>query len=382
MQRVKRFLNPKHLTLLIFAGFLSFGLSGAEIPLETKGFDPVQGGSSIAEGINLYVASFDEQTYSANNSTDIVIIDSVISLVIAENDEDDDDTYVFAAIYRGHHTESGTEQDVGRMLIETPYEYNNLHGNGAVGFFRKSGPWVKTIDSVPNPIADVTGTLTYKTLEKIRDVDIRFNAIYKGVPYMLAGSPSASVLASDNVTISSWSADEGSDLDFSFSAVGLVRTGNHYDGFIRRTDDEEPEEWTTRYALLRIIDINDSDADGIPDFSDLGSASALGMISTNSISTGNSQTWSDELNTMVTMDPGEFWLYGENLGWFYLSDQDDPSKSRLYIPDENLGWLWTDADLSPYYVRESDSAHIYFEVIDGQVWYYDYAAQSWFTPVY
>lgn len=384
MQRLIRFPILRLFVISFIAGFTISKLLGVEVPLETRGFDPVEGGDSISEDVNLYVASFNDLAFTQNNASDIVIINSVSLLSYDEHDEDndDDDTYIYISSYRGFNTESGTDQDKGRMLIEVPLDQNSLTASSGVGFIRKSGGWVKKGGGKENAIGNATGTLAYHSLLSEREVEIQVNGSYAGTSYSLGGNSTVQVFSNDVISIKAWSADEDSDQLFNFYATSLSRTDHSYEGFLRRIDDELPEEWQSQFALLRVTDTNDSDGDGVPDLSDLGVEQVLGIIATNSIDLGNGKVWSNDLNTTVSLDPYELWLYGENLGWFYLPDQADSSRIRIYIPDENLGWLSTNAGISPYYIRESDGGQIYFELIEGQVWYYDYNLETWFTPSY
>ena len=384
MSRSIRFPSLRFAFLSFVIGFAVTKLLAVDLPLETRGFYPVEGGETIHEDIDLFVASFDDSTFSANNASDLVILGSVSTLAYLDNDEDDDedDTLLYVAYYDGFQSASGTRLDEGRIMFETPYDFKGLTSAGAVGFIRKTGGWVKkgTVDE--SFVYRMTGTISYQSLQKKRDVSLEMQSDNDGVPFTIRGTSTSEVLSSDSVLVALWVASEDSDIHYSFNATSYSRNGNTYTGFTRRIDESLPDDWMSMYLLTRIVDVNDADGDGIPDLSDIGAEQVLGVLAANSVDVGNGQIWSNDLNTYVSLDPHELWLYGENLGWFYLPDQNDTGKIKLYIPDDNLGWLWTNADISPCYIRESDGGKIYFELVDGQVWYYDYTLESWFQPSY
>ena len=384
MLRSIRFTNLRFAFISSVIGFTFTKLLAVELPLDTRGFYPVEGGEAIHEDINLYVASFDDSAFSPNNASDVVILGSLSTLAYVENDEDndDDDTMVYMTYYDGFHTASGAKQEQGRILFETSVDLEGLISPGGVGFIRKTGGWVKKGEVDENFIYRLTGTLSYHTLQKKRNVEFELHGDNDGDPFTVKGESTVEVLSDDSVLLASMSGSEDSDIHYAFNASSLSRDGYSYIGFTRRIDDSLPDDWMSKYALIRVVDVNDSDGDGVPDLSDIGSEQVLGILSPNSIDVGNGKIWSNDLNTNVSLDPHELWLYGENLGWFYLPDQSDPDKIKIYIPDENLGWLWTNEDISPCYIRESDGGQVYFELVDGQVWYYDYALEAWFQPTY
>jgi len=390
MYRQSRFPFCQTLAIASFV-FISSLVYSVELPLETRGFTPVAGGSDIIEGTALYVSSFDDLSFSASNSRDIVIIEDMTSLTVDDNnteDDTDDDMSILISNYTGYNTVTGEEVETGSLLMEVPYAENSLYASSVKGFYRKSGPWVKRSTSQSFLLGDMTGTVSYTSLQKSREIDIVLNGTYQGTPLTLFGDTTSTVASTDYVTFGGWDADEGSTYEFSFISAALSRNGNIYTGFLRRGDeseddgDGEPEDWEDRYAVFRVTDVNDSDGDGIPDLSDLGATEILGVLATNSIDLSNNQYWSDDLNTTISIDAKQFWIYGENIGWFYLPDQADPYAIRIYIPDERLQWLTTNADMSPYYLRESDNVPVFFNRVDGNISFYDTALQAWFTVSY
>ncbi len=367
---------------LLIAAILSPKGFASVATFETIGLTPVRGGDVIGETFSFYVTTFDELAYSNENAREYVVFDGLNLLTTDENDEDDedDDTYVYTGEYHGYNTATQTVQDEGRLIIESSVDEVYIGGSYITGFIRTSGPWTKLGEDTSNLMANASGTITYTTLEKNRDADIVFNGIRGDSPFVLYGDTTLVVGSEDAVTLSSWTADVDSDYEFTIAAVYLARnetTGNTYEGFIKRNDSEEPEDWTQRYGSIRVVDDNDVDGDGIPNLSDLGAEDVYGVLTTNSISISEGLIWSDDLNTYVYYNAKELWLYGANLGWFYLPDQDDPSKIRIFVPDEKLGWLCTNNEISPMYVRESDAGSVCFAQINGVVRYYDYTTGTW-----
>ncbi|MEQ9824515.1 MAG: hypothetical protein ABQ298_09040 [Puniceicoccaceae bacterium] len=355
-----------------------------EIPLEAQSFTPVTGGSEIFDGTQLYVSSFSEEVFSASNPTDVVIIEDMTALMLDEKDEDNDsdDVYVFVANYSGYNTSSEETAETGSLVFEIPVEENQFGSGTVKGFYRKTGPWQRRQTDQEFLLDGITGTLSYQSLKKSRDVDFVLNGTHEGEAFRITGTAISSVLSTEFLSMSSWQADEDSDFKFSFVNATLRRDGNTYTGFFNRSDTEEPNNWESLFAIYRVTDTNDSDGDGVPDLSDLGSDQILGVLSTHSIQTGSSSYWSNDLNTTVMVDAKQFWLFGENIGWFYLPDQNDATAIRVYLPDERLGWLTTHAEMSPSYIRESDGVEVRFDLLDGEIAFYDSELDAWFTLNY
>ena len=376
--------SRKQLWLLLCCGLFLVRAFSVEIPLEVRSFSPVAGGDVIGAGVNFYVCSFDDLAFQGSNASDVIVIEDITSLTVDENDEDnaDDDTYIFVSNYYGYNTVTGETQESASLLMEVPTEFDSFYAGSATGFYRKTGPWTTIANDQEFLFEGTQGTISYTSLSKSRDVEIRLNGSFAGSPFTLAGESTASVISTEYVSISGWDADESSDYPFSFVSATLKRDENTYRGFLRRSDLEDPTDWESLYGVFTVTDNNDSDGDGVPDFSDLGASEILGILSTHSIDLSNNQFWSEDLNTTLSVDVKNFWIYGENIGWFYVPDQQDPYAIRIYIPDERLGWLVTNKDLSPYYLRESDNVSIYFDRVDGKVSFYDTELDAWFTVEY
>lgn len=361
----------------------ALSLSGATISLETIGFDPVSEGPQINPDYRLLAASFSDSAFSASNGGEYAVIRNLVFAALDDNDTEDfedDDTNVYSCNYVGVEAQNQTEIDKGRLMIVAPSEDQILALSGAVGFIRRSGGWNKTGESLNNTIAGMAGTGVYTNLKSAREFSIALQGTKDGVPLILNSETESTVISTDNVLIDSWVADgAGSTIEYVFSNLLLERENNVYEGLLTRTDELEPDQWESKYALIRVVDNNDTDGDGIPDLSDLGADVISSILQPMSISTGDNSFWSPDLNTTVTVKPEDLWHYGENLGWFYLPDQNDPTQIKIFIPDERLGWLLTNAETSPYYIRESDSAVIYFELIDEQIWFYDFSSETWYS---
>lgn len=379
---IHRYLRlPVH-RLLSAACLLMMGshVHSVEIPLEARSFTPVTGGGEIFEGTQLYVSSFNEDVFSASNPTDVVIIEDMTALMLDEKDEDidSDDVYVFVANYSGYNTGTEETAETGSLVFEIPVEANRFGSGTVKGFYRKTGPWQRRQTDQEFLLDGITGTLSYESLKKSRDVDFVLNGTYEGEAFRITGTALSSVLSTEFLSMSSWQADEDSDFDFSFVNATLRRDGNTYTGFFNRSDTEEPNNWESLFAIYRVTDTNDSDGDGVPDLSDLGSDQILGVLAKHSIQTGSDSYWSNDLNTTVMVDAKQFWLFGENIGWFYLPDQNDATAIRVYLPDERLGWLTTNAEMSPSYIRESDGVEIRFDQVNGAIAFYDSELDAWF----
>ena len=66
-------------------------------------------------------------------------------------------------------------------------------------------------------------------------------------------------------------------------------------------------------------------------------------------------------------DAGQGWIYQSNLGWLYLSIQDDEEET-YWMHDSNHGWLWTGK--SYFDVTDSSKSHFYSNRL-GKWLYYD-----------
>jgi len=68
------------------------------------------------------------------------------------------------------------------------------------------------------------------------------------------------------------------------------------------------------------------------------------------------------------------WVYHENLGWIYVSE--DVSNGAWFYR-EKLGWLWTNPSRYPHLFRSSDSHWLFVDVGHKPTRYYDYSIPSW-----
>jgi hypothetical protein len=384
MQRSKRFLFSQLFFAASTLALLPFQSHAVEVPVETTGYVAVEGGSRIQSDLDLYVATFDQSAFDGSNNTDLVVIEELRSIGVEEREEntDNDDTVVYTGNYTGINLASGQEFDSGNIGIEVPVEASLALSANVVGFFRKSGPWIEQSGVEQGLISNMEGTLEYTTLETSRDINFNLQGVYQGSGFTITGGNELRVLDDDRVSIPQWQSDETSSFDISFAGTALEREGNVYEGLLSRNDSEEPESWISRNALIRITDTNDSDGDGVPDLSDLGSNVILGILQPSSIQSGSDSIWSPDLNATVFYDPETLWLYGSNIGWFYLPQQDNPDQIRIFIPDQRIGWIWTNKQLSPDYIRESDGSQLYFALVDGRIYFYDYATQTWSSLSY
>jgi hypothetical protein len=377
---------PKQSLHLLGIACITLAVSAREVPFETRGFVPVTGGERILPDYHLFVASFDELAFAGNNASDLVIVRDIARFFVddAGTEEDDsDDSNVYIAAYQGFNSVTGVNQDSGVLMIQNPLEDNLLAQGGAVGFIRKTGPWAVGTETVDTTIGNASGTISYTNLLSVRPVTMKLTGRISGSPYTISGDTNLQVLTTDSVQLQAWEASSGQSPAFAFGSMILTREGTRYRGLLRRTDEEEPLGWKTRYAYMQVVDDNDVDGDGTPDLSDSGGETITRVIAIQGTSLGAGQYWSSVLETLVYEDPSEMWMYGERIGWFYLSVEDgDAGSARIFIADPNLGWLRTDKQIRPDFVRESDGATIVFSSIDGKAFYKDPVSGTWRQPIY
>jgi hypothetical protein len=377
--------SKQSLYLLGIACF-TLALSAREVPFETRGFVPVTGGERILPDYHLFVASFDPLAFAGNNASDLVIVRDIARFFIDDSgteDDESDDANIYIAAYEGYNSATGTTQDAGVLMIQNPLEDSLLAEGGVVGFIRKSGPWAVAEEGVDTTIGNATGTISYTNLLSVRPVTMRLTGRIAGASYTISGDTNLQVLTTDSIQLQAWEASKGQSPAFSFGSMILTRDGTRYRGLMRRTDDEEPLSWKTRYAYMQVEDSNDVDGDGIPDLSDSGGETINRVIAIQGTSLGAGQYWSSVLDTIVHEDPAEMWMYGERIGWFFLSlDDATEGSARIFVADPNLGWLHTDKKIHPDFVRESDGATIVFACIDGKAFYKNPVSSNWLQPTY
>jgi len=68
------------------------------------------------------------------------------------------------------------------------------------------------------------------------------------------------------------------------------------------------------------------------------------------------------------------WVYHENLGWIYVSED---VSNGAWFHREKLGWLWTNPSRYPHLFRSSDSHWLFVDVGHKPTRYYDYSIPSW-----
>jgi hypothetical protein len=68
------------------------------------------------------------------------------------------------------------------------------------------------------------------------------------------------------------------------------------------------------------------------------------------------------------------WVYHENLGWIYVSED---VSNGAWFHREKLGWLWTNPSRYPHFFRSSDSNWLFLDVGHKPTRYYDYSIPSW-----
>jgi hypothetical protein len=344
-----------------------------ELPVETRAFVPVEGGSVIASGYVLSMASFDELAFGPNHSGDVVILKEMGRYTVVEGDEEDDtdDVNVFLCKYEGIHSGTHVIQDSGMLAIETPAEEKLLGASGVVGFFRKQGAWVRRPGAaVDTTIGNQRGKLRYSSLEAIRSVEMELDVKVAEAPVTISGSSTVQVVGTDLVQLAAWSALEGQVPAFQFSMVSLARKGDAYSGLIRRLDDEVPESWQSRYALMRVWDKNDSDGDGVPDLSEIGADAIAKVLEGKSL--GGEWFWSDTLDTMVRVDAVSGWWHADSMGWFLAAPGMAGDNTKFYVPDPRIGWVSrADASSGGLFCLDSDGTMVVFEALNGVPGYRD-----------
>ncbi len=376
---------PKTLTFkgILVSVVLLVSASAREIPVTTIDFVEVQNQSLDSNFFRTYIASNHPLTFSAGNTADMILItdlndpDNLIEIREGEpGDLSDttDDTFIYIGSYEGFNSQTGQTIDRGYIMIEAQNDaptFGLSQQEINVGFLRINNPWQILPDQTENFIGGLQGTITYDSLSRSRTDQIFLSGTFQGEPITFSGVASTLVTEDDTVGMTNLLLENADGTAVDFQTILFSRTDNDYEALLRRNNDaSEPDRWNHRYAMIVATDTQDSDQDGVPDFSDTGDAVVNQASSVNSI-------FSAELGASI-QDHGNDLYYSDLVGWFMKPTLQEAGSISIFSTAEGLGLMTTNAKDTPYFTRESDGTVLFFQVNEnGLPKYYDFATEQW-----
>ncbi len=75
-------------------------------------------------------------------------------------------------------------------------------------------------------------------------------------------------------------------------------------------------------------------------------------------------------------DAGSSWIFHMDHGWIYPSAS---TPSDIWIYDSVLGWIWTNADMYPFFFSKNEGDWLWFNSASQDREFYHYSNQSWQT---
>lgn len=135
-------------------------------------------------------------------------------------------------------------------------------------------------------------------------------------------------------------------------------------------EDSNPRSYLNAVYIARVVDENDRDGDGIPDFLDLAQtleafpsyADFASPSSANWFYTTLSEDWVHS----TTETP---WDYANKFGWTFVPDVSSRSDFWFYGDSSELGWLYTTEEWFPTVYRYNDETYLHWistEQLDSQ----------------
>lgn len=370
-----------------FAGIL-LALSGApalhaqeiEKTFELRGYQQATNPTAdISPFISeFYFVPFIDNSADAGTPTPDYLVFNGISPAIVVGEEDP--TFLFSGGYTTYGGENGTALgDSGNLVLNIPDIPEDSPNSNIVGYVRRSG----TVTSVPSTplgglLAGANGTFRYPSNLELRDTTVTLtladNTVLTAETEMLVNSRNVVVVD----PIDPDPTDFDSILIGGFNVLRSNDDPSLYVATVRRIDNQEPSEWYDQRAILVLRDDEDTDMDGIPDFSDL-QVSYFPFFA--DMSLGGHWYYASWMESAVYAVAND-WNYTTAMQWLYAPSTQKMSEGIwFYSPSDSVEWFWTSSELFPYFYRRSDGAVLYYHKdADGAVWLYNYDTRNWEAP--
>lgn len=344
--------------------------------------DPTQFGPFDAFNFIVY----DDTGVDAGNPTpDLIFFETLFPNIDIDDDDDGEpEKELFGGFYRTVSSTDGSFSDLGAIALDFPaLEAEEGNNDGVFGFKRRAGT-VKGTASTPlgGALAGASGTLEYEVNENFRRTTVNLT-LPGGESF---SSPTTTTVTGQNFALlNAWTADVSSLDSFRFETVNFQRDvdrwdGNLYIGRLIRVDEEEPQNWYDTRAFILLVDTDDADFDGLPDFTDL-QTTFFPFFSDFSI--GGRWFYASWMKSAV-YPVANNWNYTTAMNWVYAPasqqtmDENGKKGYWFYSPEGNLKWFWTTRQDYPYVYRADDQQIMYHQKDnEGRSWLYNYSTGEW-----
>ena len=331
-------------TFLLFALAGPFVLVQAEtMTVSVESFlEPT--GFSITDGDDLKLRVSELAGPDTNNSSHI-LLESLSPLA--------EGSLVYASPYYGLEVSSGEVQDEGVVYLEMPADVQVPEGSVSspiVGIVERSGSWEDYNTNTPtSSVGGASGDGEYDggsiVLSLVRDSET------------FSGAANYSVIDENTIELDPFSLTKDGTDTIELSGATLIRDGGAFSGSV--TNLGADALYDSLLFTVRLADIPDVDADGIPDISDseIG-ATGLAVDEWNTTNFGflwgltPDWGWSYVFGYVyVPLDP---YIYHPHFGWMVQVASfpigDGNAQNRWFVSLEGYGWMFV-ADNEGGWVR-------------------------------
>jgi hypothetical protein len=343
-------------TLLLFSLITPFALAQAEtMTVSMESFlEPT--GFSITEGDDLQLRVSELAGPQTNNASHI-LLESLSPL--------SEGSLVYASPYYGLEVSSGEVQDEGVVYLEMPADVQVPEGSVSspiVGIVERSGSWEDYNTNPPtSSVGGASGDGDYDggsiVLSLVRDSET------------FSGAANYTVIDENTIELDPFSLTKDGTDTIELSGATLIRDGSTFNGAV--TNLGEDALYDSLLFTVRLADIPDVDADGVPDISDsdIGpSGLAVGEWNTTNLGFlwGLTPDWGWSYVFGYIYVPLDPYVYHPHFGWMVevasFPIGDGNGQNRWFVSLEGYGWM---------FVQDNEGGHFRRNYINAEDFTWD-----------
>lgn len=347
---------------------------------EVNGFRELLNPSEFGPFQRVFAARVRDYTAQGAPTPDYLVLEhgDLIHGVDPAEPDGEERTFFFT-FFKGFSYGVQQPSEIGALVFDIPELPSGLGDGPVSGFVRRTGSVAAAPGSSLNGFYEgATGEIAYSGIRASRPAKITLDTADAG---QLSGETLITIFSPDEVELRRWRSDIYSFDDPSFRSTLLRRVDQLYYGALDRFDNPEALNWFDRRGILALVDTEDADGDGIPDFSDTRVSPAPFFAS---MELGNHWYYAPWMRAAV-LATSDSWYLTTAHQWLYAPDAQQQG-IWFYSPSNDLGWFWTREDLYPYLYLHADQTFKYYHwqdrdgnrmVGDGEAFLYDFEEEAW-----